>query len=71
MGCPSCDAPGLVRDTRDPPYAYNGETTTIPDVTDAFCSACGEVVLDVAESARVSAAMLESTRRSTHRSSIS
>ncbi len=59
MDCLSCDAQGMVRDTRDQPYTYKGETTTIPDVSGAFCSACGEVILDVAESARVSAAMLE------------
>lgn len=41
------------------PYTYKGESTIIPAVTGDFCPACGEVVLDVAESMRASAAMLE------------
>jgi HTH-type transcriptional regulator/antitoxin MqsA len=59
MKCPSCAAAELVRDTRDMPYTYKGETTSISDVTGNYCSACGEVVLDMAESLRTSAAMLE------------
>jgi HTH-type transcriptional regulator/antitoxin MqsA len=59
MKCPSCAAAELVRDTRDLPYIYKGETTVIPAVTGDFCPACGEAVLDVAESTRTSAAMLE------------
>ena len=59
MKCPSCGAGKLVRDTRNVPYAYKGETTTIPAVRGEFCPACGESVLTAAESKRVSAAMLE------------
>ncbi|TAN57618.1 MAG: type II toxin-antitoxin system MqsA family antitoxin [Rhodospirillales bacterium] len=60
MKCPSCGAADLVHDTRDMSYTYKGETTTIPAVTGDFCSACGEAVLgDLAESGRVSAAMLD------------
>ncbi|MGF6646180.1 type II toxin-antitoxin system MqsA family antitoxin [Paraburkholderia sp. GAS82] len=59
MKCPFCAAAKLVRDTRDLPYMYKGESTVIPAVTGDFCPACGEAVLDVAESARTSAAMLE------------
>ena len=59
MKCPSCGAATLVRDARDLPYTYKGETTTIPDVRGSFCRACGESVLTAAESSRVSAAMLE------------
>ncbi|MGF6530221.1 HTH-type transcriptional regulator/antitoxin MqsA [Paraburkholderia sp. GAS33] len=59
MKCPFCAAAKLVRDTRDLPYVYKGESTVIPAVTGDFCPACGEAVLDVAESARTSAAMLE------------
>ncbi len=59
MKCPSCGGGKLVRDTRDIPYAYKGETTTIPAVRGEFCPACGEGVLAAAESKRVSAAMLE------------
>ena len=58
MKCPSCGAAKLVRDTRDLPYGYKGEATVIPAVTGEYCPACGEVVLDMAESRRTSAAML-------------
>jgi HTH-type transcriptional regulator / antitoxin MqsA len=59
MMCPSCEAAQLVRDTRDMPYVYKGESTVIPSVTGDFCPACGEAALDMAESVRTSAAMLE------------
>jgi HTH-type transcriptional regulator/antitoxin MqsA len=59
MKCPSCGAAELVRDQRDVPYVYKGETTVIPSVTGEFCPACDETILDAAESARVGAAMLE------------
>jgi HTH-type transcriptional regulator/antitoxin MqsA len=59
MKCPSCGAAKLVHDTRDLPYAYKGESTTIAAVAGDYCPACGETVLDAEESARASAAMLE------------
>lgn len=59
MKCPSCAAAELVHDTRDMPYIYKNESTVIPAVTGDFCPACGEAVLDVTESTRTSAAMLE------------
>lgn len=59
MKCPICAKAALVHDTRDIPYTYKGEVTTIPGVTGDFCPACGEAVLDAAESARTSALMLE------------
>ena len=59
MKCPICGAVELVRDTRDLPYTYKGESTVIPGVTGDFCPACGEVILDGTESARVSELMLE------------
>jgi HTH-type transcriptional regulator/antitoxin MqsA len=49
----------LVHDTRDMPYTYKGESTVIPAVTGDFCPACGETVLEMGESVRASAAMLE------------
>lgn len=58
MKCPNCATAELIRDTRDLAYTYKGETTAIPDVTGDYCPACGEVVLDMAESSRTSAAML-------------
>ena len=58
MNCPSCGGAKLVRGTRDLPYTYKGETTTIPAVRGDFCPACGETVLAAVESKRVAAAML-------------
>ncbi|MDU9393911.1 type II toxin-antitoxin system MqsA family antitoxin [Pseudomonas sp. zfem002] len=58
MKCPSCAAAELVHDTRDLPYTYKNESTTLAAVTGDFCPACSEAVLEAAESARVSAAML-------------
>ncbi len=58
MKCPTCAAAKLVHDTRDMPYAYKGESTIIPAVIGDFCPACGEAVLDRAESTRTSAALL-------------
>lgn len=59
MKCPICAEAELVYDTRNVPYTYKGEQTNISAVTGDFCPACGEAVLDVAESARTSAEMLE------------
>lgn len=59
MKCPICGAAELVHDTRDMPYTYKGETTTIAAVTGDFCPACGEVISDMTESVRTSALMLE------------
>jgi len=59
MKCPICAEADLVHDTRDIPYTYKGESTIIPGVTGDFCPACGESILDAAESARTSAMMLD------------
>lgn len=59
MKCPVCGGAELVRDTRDIPYTYKGESTTIPGVSGDFCPACSEAVLDRKEAARVSSLMLE------------
>jgi len=59
MKCPICGEGELVEDTRDLPYTYKGESTSIPGVTGEFCLACGEAVLDATQSARASAMMLE------------
>ena len=53
MKCPVCGAAKLIRDTRDIPYTYKGETTIIATVTGDFCPACAESILDRAESERV------------------
>jgi HTH-type transcriptional regulator/antitoxin MqsA len=59
MKCPSCGAATLVRGTRELPYTYKGETTTIPADCGSFCPECGESVLTAPESSRIGAAMLE------------
>jgi HTH-type transcriptional regulator/antitoxin MqsA len=46
MQCPVCGVAELIHDTRDMPYTYKSETTTIPAVTGDFCPACGEVILN-------------------------
>ena len=63
MKCPVCGAAKLIADTRDLPYIYKGETTTIPSVTGGFCPACGESILDGAESDRVMREMQAFTRQ--------
>lgn len=57
MKCPVCGAAELLHDTRDVPYTYKGETTTIPGVTGDFCPACAEVVLESAAVDRFGAAV--------------
>ena len=52
MKCPVCGTAELIADTRDLPYTYKGETTTILAVTGEFCPACAESILDGAESER-------------------
>lgn len=59
MKCPVCGGAELVHDTRDVPYTYKGEMTTIPAVTGAFCPACAEVVLDMSEADKYGAAVRE------------
>ena len=55
MNCPCCGAVELSHDTRDLPYRYKGEATTIPAVTGDFCSNCGEVILNREQGDRYSA----------------
>jgi HTH-type transcriptional regulator/antitoxin MqsA len=57
MKCPSCGAAELLRETRDQPYTYKGESTSIEAVTGDYCPACGEVVLDRTEGDRFSDAV--------------
>ena len=58
MKCPTCHQAELITDTRDMPYTYKGETTTIQAVTGDYCPACAEVITSKAESRRIMAAML-------------
>jgi HTH-type transcriptional regulator / antitoxin MqsA len=57
MKCPVCGAAELIHDTRDIPYTYRGETTTITAVSGDFCPACAESILEASESERVMDAM--------------
>ncbi len=59
MKCPVCGTAEMVHDTRDLPYTYKGETTQIPAVNGDFCLACGEAVLEMGESVRIGALMIE------------
>jgi len=52
-----------VLETQDLPYVFRGQSTVIPNVTGVFCGAVGELILDAAESARVSGLMLEFNRQ--------
>ncbi len=61
--CPSCGAAAMVHDTRDLPYTYKGETTTLPAVTGDFCTACDESILDAAQSRRAMQMMQAFTRQ--------
>lgn len=58
MKCPTCHQAELITDTRDMPYTYKGETTTIQAVTGDYCPACAEVITSEAESRRIMAAIL-------------
>jgi HTH-type transcriptional regulator/antitoxin MqsA len=58
MKCPHCGAAQLIRETRDLPYVYKGESTVLPQVTGKFCPACDESILDAAESRRTMNLML-------------
>jgi HTH-type transcriptional regulator/antitoxin MqsA len=57
MKCPVCGEAELLRGTRDMPYTYKGESTTIPAVTADFCPACDESITDIEETERVMRAM--------------
>jgi len=63
MKCLVCGAAELIHDTRDLPYTYKGETTSIPAVTGDFCPACAESILDAAESGRVMQEMREFSKQ--------
>ena len=63
MKCPNCGEAELLRATRDLPYVYKGEATTIVEVKGEFCPACDEAVLDAAESRRTMELMLAFNRQ--------
>ena len=55
MKCPDCGAAELVREARDVPFTYKGQTLTVPLQPGLYCPACGEAVYDAAEIARFEA----------------
>ena len=57
MKCPNCGAAELVRDTRDLPHTYKGETTVLAQVAGDWCPACGVGVFAADVSRRISAEM--------------
>ena len=63
MQCPMCGGAPLVHATRDVPYTYKSEHTSIVKVTGEFCAVCGEYMLDPVESRRVSRCMLAFNRQ--------
>lgn len=54
MKCPACGGVELLHETRDIPYCYKGECTTIPQISGDFCPVCGEAVLDLEDGERYS-----------------
>jgi HTH-type transcriptional regulator / antitoxin MqsA len=48
----------MVRETCDMEYTYNGQKTTIPNVSGQFCPACNESIHNSEESEYLNAAML-------------
>ncbi len=54
MKCPICGGAELVRESRDLPYTYKGETTLIRKVEGDYCPACGEGILGKKEGDRFS-----------------
>lgn len=44
MNCPTCGAASVVHETRDLPYTYKGQTTTIHGIEGDYCDACGDAV---------------------------
>ena len=46
MICPCCGGAELVHETRDYPYTYKGQSTSIPSVEADYCPACGEGILE-------------------------
>jgi HTH-type transcriptional regulator/antitoxin MqsA len=61
--CPACGAGELIHDTRDLPHTYKGVTVIIAAVSGEFCLACGEAILNIAESERVMREVRASVQR--------
>ncbi len=57
MKCPNCGAAELVRDVRDMPFVYKGESTNLAQIAGDYCPACGEGVFDLETSRAISMEM--------------
>ena len=57
MKCPKCGATKMVHETRDVRYVCKGKSIVLPQITGDCCAECSELILDAAESRRVSAIM--------------
>lgn len=57
MKCPNCGAAKMEHDARNLPYTYKAKLVVLPQVIGYYCVACGESVLDAAQSRRVSGLM--------------
>lgn len=58
MKCPLCGGAELVTEAQDMPYRYKGQELLIADVWGDYCPACGEGILALDESGRISDLML-------------
>ncbi len=63
MNCPNCEKPTLIKVQRDMPYTYKGAKTVLADVKGEWCPVCGEALLDLEESARISRDMTNFNKR--------
>lgn len=57
MTCPTCGAASVVHETRDLPYTYKGQTTTIAGVEGDYCDACSDAVFSRESGDRYGAAI--------------
>ncbi|WP_373322463.1 type II toxin-antitoxin system MqsA family antitoxin [Vogesella indigofera] len=58
MKCHVCGEAELIHDTRGVLYRQKNKATLVQAVTGDFCPACGESILDAAESNRVMRTLL-------------
>lgn len=59
MKCLSCGKGELTHKKSNLPYTYKNQTTVIHNVMGDYCNHCNEIVMDYAESTRVSEEMLK------------
>lgn len=59
MKCVVCGSAEMVKDIRELPYTYKGESTTLPEAKGLFCPSCNESIFDKEESTRLNGLMLD------------